>query len=330
VNVGAAVRQIGAAELSASLLSLYREAEHRPAPRHLDWALGKLGEVLPFDAALWIDGYLIKGRLHVYESLRTGPERSALRGHGHVRDVDPLLQRARERPGTAIALSLRGNASSTKFEAFAKRQRLRHGLALYSVDSHTSLASVIALYRTARKAQFRDEELEYLEAIAAHLVETRGIAAIQQLLRATHSTGTQLSASGVADRQAQLQVAPVDFQRLLRLEWPDWSERALPAPLARLVRERAGWRYVGERIVVKVSAMSDVYLLQPREKRPVDALSLREYEVARLMADGHTYKEAAQQLGIAPSTVRNHLRAIFATLGVKKQAEMAAALRESG
>ena len=41
----------------------------------------------------------------------------------------------------------------------------------------------------------------------------------------------------------------------------------------------------------------------------------------------HTYKEAAKHLGIAPATVRNHVTAIFAKLGVNKQSEMAAALR---
>ncbi|HUN69832.1 MAG TPA: helix-turn-helix transcriptional regulator, partial [Burkholderiales bacterium] len=82
------------------------------------------------------------------------------------------------------------------------------------------------------------------------------------------------------------------------------------------------------RIVVKVSKMSDVFLLQSREKRPVDSLSDRERQVASLLADGLTYKQAAQQLGVAPSTVRNHLSSIFATLGVRKQSEMASALRE--
>jgi DNA-binding CsgD family transcriptional regulator len=298
--------------LSASLLALYREAETRPALEYAEWALDELRQRLPFDAALWTSGYLSQGDLHVHESLQAGPDRVLLRNLPAARQADPLLMRAQKTPGTAVSAS----------------QQSTHVLAVCCVDPHTFLASTIALYRAAGKAPFRVGECEYLEAIAAHLVETRGIALIRELMRAAGSASAPLTSSGVADGLAQLQVAPPDFQRLLRLEWPGWSDRALPPPLERLVRARAGWRYVGKRIVVAVSAMGDVFLLQPREKRPVDSLSPRECEVARLMADGHTYKQAAQQLGVAPSTVRNHLRAIFAVLGVNNQANMASALRD--
>lgn len=86
-------------------------------------------------------------------------------------------------------------------------------------------------------------------------------------------------------------------------------------------------RYIGERIVIVVSRMNDVFLVQAREKCSADALSEREIEVARMMAGGLTYKKVAQELGIAPSTVRNHVAVIYAKLGVRKQSEMAAALR---
>lgn len=301
-------------ELSASLLALYREAEIRPALAYAEWALDAVRQRLPFDAALWTNGYLSQGDLSVYESMQAGPDRALLKRLAAARHADTCMVQAQKQPGTAVCASQRGANVS----------------AVCCLDPHTSLASSIALYRAAGKAAFDDADRAYLEAIAPHLVETRGIAVIQELLRATRSASAPLTSSGVADGLAQLQVAPLDFQRLLRLEWPGWSERALPPPLDRLVRARAGWRYVGKRIVVAVSAMGDVFLLQPREKRPVDSLSPRECEVARLMSEGHTYKQAAQQLGIAPSTVRSHLRAIFTTLGVNKQSEMAGALRDLG
>jgi DNA-binding CsgD family transcriptional regulator len=328
VSAAPAARGIGPESLSAALLALYREADHSAPGVLRERALERMRALLPFDAALWADGYLLGDRLHVYNALAAGPKRAALKDHGALRHADPALAAAQRAPGAAVAVELRGDGTAPEFAAFARRRRLRHAAAVLYLDPLTSLASAIVLYRLAGATRFRDGEREYLEALAPHLVETRGIAAIQALLRATGARGAQLSSSGVADAAAQLQVAPADFQRLLRLEWPAWSGRALPAPLAELVRERAGWRYAGERIVVRVSTMGDVYLLQPREKRLADALSAREYEVARLMAEGHTYKEAASRLGISPATVRSHLRAIFATLGVNKQSEMAAALRE--
>jgi len=319
---------VGPGVLSTSLLALYREAEHRAPDAHLDWALDGIQRLVRYDAALWIDGHAVRGQVEAYRTLVTGPATGLLQGHDAVRQADPLLLDAARQPGTAVARPMSGHGVGAEFEAFASRQGIDHGLAVCCVDAQTSLASTVALYRRNPGAAFDAEEAIYLEALAPHLVETRAIAAIQSLLVATRADGAMLSSSGVADGQARLQVAPPDFQRLIRLEWPGWRERALPSPLAALVGERTGWRYSGKRIVVKASAMNDVFLLQPREKLPVDALSARELEVARLMAAGHTYKQVAQRLGVAPSTVRNHLRAIFATLGVHRQAEMAGALRD--
>jgi DNA-binding CsgD family transcriptional regulator len=319
---------VGPGVLSTSLLALYREAEHRAPDAHLEWALDGLQQLVRFDAALWIDGHSVRGEVEAYRTVVAGPGAGLLQGHDAVRHADALLLDAVRQPGIAVARPMRGDGAGGQFEAFASRQGIDHGLAVCCVDAHTSLASTIALYRRHPGKAFGAAESEYLEALAPHLIETRAIAAIQSLLLATRADGAMLSSSGVADGQARLQVAPPDFQRLMRLEWPAWRERALPSPLAALTRGRSAWRYAGERIVVKASAMNDVFLLQPREKRAVDELSARELEVARLMADGHTYKQAAQRLGVAPSTVRNHLRAIFATLGVRRQSEMAAALRD--
>lgn len=58
------------------------------------------------------------------------------------------------------------------------------------------------------------------------------------------------------------------------------------------------------------------------------SLSAREYEVARSVASGLTNKEVGAVLGISVRTVENHLRSIFAKLGVKSRICLAARLRE--
>lgn len=203
-----------------------------------------------------------------------------------------------------------------------------HELDYLSTDPLTSLTTSITLWRSFRHGEFTPRDRRFLDAVGAHLGENHGWAEIQNLLRATRTGAVELASSGVADRHAFLQVAPPEFQRLLRLEWPQWRERELPAPLGRQIRAQGAGRYVGERIVITVSGMSDVFLLQARERRPADSLSARELEIALLLARGNTYKEAARRAGISPSTVRAHLRSVFAKLDVRKQSEMAAALRD--
>jgi len=70
-----------------------------------------------------------------------------------------------------------------------------------------------------------------------------------------------------------------------------------------------------------------------RQPSPVTAesarrlgLTDRQAEVALLLIDGATNRQIASALGISPGTVRKHLEAVFATLGVNSRAAAAAAL----
>ena len=57
---------------------------------------------------------------------------------------------------------------------------------------------------------------------------------------------------------------------------------------------------------------------------PWRPLTAREFEVARLVADGMTNAEIAEQLEIAPKTASAHIEHILAKLGVTRRAEIAA------
>ena len=53
----------------------------------------------------------------------------------------------------------------------------------------------------------------------------------------------------------------------------------------------------------------------------VDRLSKREQEILGLLAKGYLYKEIADQLGIAPGTVRVHLHTIYEKLHVQSRTQ---------
>ena len=61
----------------------------------------------------------------------------------------------------------------------------------------------------------------------------------------------------------------------------------------------------------------------------VDRLSRRELEVAQQFAKGLEFREIADQLHIAPTTVRNHRQAIYATLEVSNKVELARMILEA-
>ena len=70
-----------------------------------------------------------------------------------------------------------------------------------------------------------------------------------------------------------------------------------------------------------------------REFRPPDRASYhltpQEYELLKLMVDGHHYKTAADAMGISTNTVSFHLKHIYEKLQVHSKTEaVAKALRE--
>ena len=72
---------------------------------------------------------------------------------------------------------------------------------------------------------------------------------------------------------------------------------------------------------------------QPSRREPVEraaGLTPREIEVLRLIAAGHTAKEAAQKLDIAPKTADNHIQNLYSKIGVTTRAAAALYALERG
>jgi len=60
--------------------------------------------------------------------------------------------------------------------------------------------------------------------------------------------------------------------------------------------------------------------------RPAKALTPRELQIALLLAEGRTTREAAAALFLSPKTVEYHLRHVYLKLGITSRAELAASL----
>jgi two-component system, NarL family, invasion response regulator UvrY len=87
------------------------------------------------------------------------------------------------------------------------------------------------------------------------------------------------------------------------------TKASAPHVLVEAVRSvAAGKKYLSAEVAQKLA-------LHEFSGEQVDALSAREFEVLRLLAQGHSVKEIADSMGLNPKTVSNHQTAIKQKLG---------------
>ena len=98
--------------------------------------------------------------------------------------------------------------------------------------------------------------------------------------------------------------------------------------LRALVRRVTELGVPGEAPLLDTQELGVRCLLLPLNPDPVDLLSPREREIARMVGLGHTNKMIAAVLEISLYTVSTHLRRIFAKLDVSTRAAMVAVLAD--
>jgi DNA-binding CsgD family transcriptional regulator/PAS domain-containing protein len=89
----------------------------------------------------------------------------------------------------------------------------------------------------------------------------------------------------------------------------------------------SGWMPGGEAGVLVTAAFELVNPLTDIELRSRYGLSVREIEVARLVASGLSNQEVAEKLGVSYFTARNHVERLLAKLGVGNRSRVGAVLR---
>jgi DNA-binding NarL/FixJ family response regulator len=80
--------------------------------------------------------------------------------------------------------------------------------------------------------------------------------------------------------------------------------------------------FAGMHINAALSWQDALALLELKPRSPLESLTSRERTGVEAFAAGESYKEVARNLGMAPATVRHHLRSAYAKLNVTNKAEI--------
>jgi len=139
---------------------------------------------------------------------------------------------------------------------------------------------------------------------------------------------TRTGAAGLASvTTADGPPVPVDFMVCGSLHpTPDFGFALIPAtdPLLRLPQEQQALRSVAraDRAVALYRRFPDMTI----DPALMSRLTFRELEIVSLLLRGRRTPSIAKALHLSPSTVRNHLSAVFAKAGVHSQQELIEAL----
>jgi len=316
------------ARIGSLLLELHRDCR-RPAVEDFPrWAMDLVQSAIPFDSGFWGAGSVLDGEIVTHSFWLYNQPHESMATWERIKHQDTLAAKLLSESGRVLRLTsgqLRNEHAFT-YESLFRHYGIEQYLGTYAPNPATGLFDVLAIYRSDPTAPFSEAEHQAFECLVPHLVEARRAnylshmgAAECQIAAATH----QLAA---ADAKGVLHAAQDGFAALMNLEWPGWRGPRLPDAVG--ARIGAGRHYVGAAIAIDFEPALDMTLLHARRRSAVDRLSARQLEIARAFASGQSHKEIAQACHLAPATVRNHLAAIYDTLGIGSKAELATLLAQ--
>lgn len=268
-------------------------------------------------------------------------------------DYHKLVDVARSRRGISTLHEVTGDKPqlSAAWRQYLKPYGAEQEL-LVALRTHTGEAwGVLGLYREPGHPRFNTEELQFLRSLAPHLAE----GARRSLLigEATEPEGPQ--APGVIILREGLEVesmTPGMARWLDELPGGDWTGRGiLPAAVlaiaGRALRNAAFPHQVEDTALARVRTHSGQWvilhsaaLLADRTRRlavivepahPAQIANLlmsayglteREQEITRMVLQGNSTAEIAQELILSPHTVQQHLKGIFEKTNVHSRREL--------
>jgi DNA-binding CsgD family transcriptional regulator len=322
-------------KLSRLLLALHLACDSSPVTDFQDEALRLLQQTIPFDSAMWAVGVLQLGQQPLIRSVHLfNQPAEMLVSYERVKHLDPVLRRAIAEFGSTVNVAVAQEEwppGAEAMKAHGEEYGMQHILATMTRGPISQLLGAISLYRADAAHPFSEEERLIQQSVVPHLVELfdrSRLKHVEALLRPESEYASH--AVGLVDRDGLLYNASSEFIRLLLEEWPDWKGPVVPTLLLEDLGHRNGSPMRLNRIAAHVSHANDLLLLRVRPVGRCDALSRREWDVARLFGDGKSHKEIAKDLRIAPGTVRNHLKAIYKKLDVANKAELVHSLDSTG
>jgi DNA-binding CsgD family transcriptional regulator len=298
---------------------LYRSALSVPPESFRVWALKQLEPVVPYDGALWGSGSLPRWRFHSVATVGLPEDfpQTLERTHAFNPIVPQILANLGEPVDMRSVLPdqrfFRSEIYKQCFEPYGISRILSTG----HLDPRSGLYSLLTLYRKDRKQVFSASDQMRQQRATFHLFNAASHAFFLHLMRSDNDRPAE-SAAAAIDAEGAFHEAQPRFLELLERYFPGRAPYTLPFPLP-----PAGETAVVEGLCIRCQPQTEFNYVFIWPAGPLDRLTAREREIVYAVAHGLSFKQAARRIGIAPSTVANHLYRIYRKLGVCSRSELA-------
>ncbi len=286
-----------------------------------EWALSQLQTLIEFDGAIWSNGHQKTIRFHNH-TLVNVPE-SLTQSLLDNLAINPLANELFSNLGVPIDMrDLLNDEAFYRSEIYLKCFKpygIERILSSVHLDERTGLFTLLTLYRFERNKPFSSIDKHLQKQVLYHLLMASKHALFLQLehvdsnIKLTHKN----SHKAICDQQGYLHHVQNSFIDLLDTHFDYNDIEKLPFELKTI---EINFNQNGLHIHLK--PFHDLIIVEIWPLGPLDNLSNREQEIVDLLAKGLTFKEAAKELMLSPSTVSNHLYRIYQKLNIGSKSEL--------
>jgi DNA-binding CsgD family transcriptional regulator len=284
----------------------------------IDWGIARLVEYMDVDAAWcgWAEIRPTEVLVHASCANNLPDDYSAF--WKTICSEDLLAQAVLQRPESVATYARSGPFQTDGMVALADRYNLTRMATAMEQNRHGRSAFFLSVYRGDRYPRaWTPEETEFLACGVDHLAAAARTLHRGPLETAAERTGIEL----VADGSGRAFIGGAALSAAFADLWPGITTDDLPGVL----RTAAGCpgRTVIEVKPLRGGRFPDMCNLSVRRAGPLDVLTAREIEIAREISQGASHKLIARDLGISPSTARNHIQSIYRKTGVDNRVALA-------
>lgn len=315
--------------LSGLLLELYVGCHELQMQAFLPHALAIVRRQLPFDSAWWAMSTVAGEQHDIHASYVQGLPPNMHELWLSIQKDDVIGHAVLAQPGRTLNFTPEQVDRTEGSRWLARTTGFRHVLCTVNTVPIIGQQHFLALSRHDEGCAFSERERRLKELLMPHLNATLDINRISELRRLHGRGDARRRPMSVVDRLGAIHHAEPAFIEQLRQHWPRWWGPRLPTTLLESLRRGADTSTQGE-VTVRWSWVGDLALMEISPRSPMDVLSPREREVAMRFAAGASYKEVASALGLAPATVRHHLRTVYGKLSISDKTDLVKLAGASG